>query len=77
MKIVVVDNTSFPLKLLPIEGVEPKAFDHFIDMLDRRSTKVDVYEVQKLLDHRGVHTTAGRSIVYSVKWKGYYRREAT
>jgi hypothetical protein len=77
VKTVVVDNTSFPLKLLPIEGVEPKAFDHFIDMFDPRSTKVDVYEVQKLLDHRGVHSTAGRSIEYLVKWKGYHQREAT
>ena len=77
VKIVIVDDTSFPLKLLPIEGVEPKAFDHFIDMFDPRSTKVDVYEVQKILDHRGVHSTAGRSIEYLVKWKGYHQREAT
>ena len=51
MKTVVVDGTLCPLKLLPIEGVEPKAFDHFIGMFEPRSTKVDVHEVQKILDH--------------------------
>ena len=77
MKTVTVDDTSFPLKLLPIEGVEPRAFEHFIDMFDPRSAKVDVYEVQKILDHRAVHSTAGRSIEYLVKWKGYHQRQAT
>ena len=77
VKTVVVDDTSYPLKNLPIDGVQPKAFDHFIDMFDPRSTKIDVHEVQKILDHRGVTSTAGRSIEYLVKWKGYHQREST
>ena len=77
VKTVTVDDTSFPLKLLPVEGVEPRAFEHFIDMFDPRSVKVDVYEVQKILDHRAVRSTAGRSIEYLVKWKGYHQRQAT
>ena len=36
-KTVAVDNTSFPLKPLPMEGAEPRAFDHFVDMFDPRS----------------------------------------
>ena len=79
VKTVSIDNTKYPLSTLPVAGSDADSFDDFIDMFDPRSERVDVYEVQKIVDHRFVTTPGSRvkSIEYLVHWKGFHQRDST
>ena len=80
VKTIRIDNTKYPLSTLPLSSAPTTAsLDDFVSMFDPRTTKSDVYEVYRILDHKLIKIPGQKhaQIEYLVHWKGYGKANAT